>query len=163
MQPFIWGKYLWTSIHYISLGYPENPTNEEKNDYKLFFENIFKVIPCYMCSENYKDHLVALPITQEVLRNTKSLFTWTVQIHNIVNKTLNKKQMSVTEAYQLYTKTYITNNALMVDCFSNLSATKASLSTPNRNWLLVINILMFFIIVLLIGFIFMKRSSRKPS
>ena len=33
MQPYIWGKYLWTSIHYISLGYPENPSKEEQNDY----------------------------------------------------------------------------------------------------------------------------------
>ena len=101
MQPYIWGKYLWTSIHYISLGYPENPSKEEQNDYKEFFENLFRVIPCYTCSENYKDHLQKLPITPQVLQNTKSLFKWTVEVHNLVNKSLNKRLLSYEEAYQL--------------------------------------------------------------
>lgn len=159
MQPYIWGKYLWTSIHYISLGYPENPTQEEQNDYKEYFENLFKILPCYRCSENYKDHLLKIPMTSQVLQNTKSLFKWTVELHNLVNKSLKKRLLSYEEAYQLYTSVHEKNNHIMNDCFSNLS-NKTNTKQPNNNaWLFFINIILVIIILTLL---FMKKSFRKP-
>lgn len=157
MQPYIWGKYLWTSIHYISLGYSQYPTNDEKIEYKDFFENLFKVLPCYACSQNYKEHLIKLPITDEVLKNTKSLFKWTVDLHNLVNKNLDKKITSVEEAYQLYTKVHPNNNQTMIDCFANLSKIKKE-STVSQTWLLLFNI---FLVLIIFSLIFMRKSFQK--
>mgnify|MGYP001195412702 FL=1 len=158
MQPYIWGKYLWTSIHYISLGYPENPSKEEQNDYKEFFENLFRVIPCYTCSENYKDHLQKLPITPQVLQNTKSLFKWTVEVHNLVNKSLNKRLLSYEEAYQLYTKVHEKNNQFMIDCFSNLSNKNTSKLMISNTWMIFLNFILIIIVVVLL---FMRKSFRR--
>lgn len=106
MQPEIWGPYLWRSIHYIAIGYPDKPTSEEVQNYYIFFNNLWKIIPCYKCSINYKRHLDELPIDDFLISKMK-LFEWTVSLHNIVNKELGKKQMSFEEA-----KLYISNNQI---------------------------------------------------
>lgn len=102
MQPELWGKHLWTSVHFIALGYPKNPTPEEVQYYYDFFTNLWKVIPCYKCSVNYKRHLQELPI-EPYLKTKMSLFEWTVKVHNIVNKELGKQEMSLADALKLYT------------------------------------------------------------
>lgn len=114
MKPSSWGKYLWTSIHFIALGYPDNPTEEDVINYKYFFINLWKVIPCYKCSLNYKKHLQELPITNDTLKNRHNLFKWTVDLHNIVNRDLNKSLMNLDEAYSLYSE-----NFTLADTFNN--------------------------------------------
>ena len=37
MTPTKWGKFLWISLHLIALGYPDNPSEQEKKDYHNFF------------------------------------------------------------------------------------------------------------------------------
>eukprot|EP00798_Chlamydomonas_sp_ICE-L_P012881 gene12881-biopygen12823 len=61
IPPSVWGPPLWKSIHYVALGYPANPTPEERRVYKTFFDQILEhLIPCHVCSENYHRHLVEL-------------------------------------------------------------------------------------------------------
>ena len=35
ITPQEWGPHGWKFIHYVSLGYPENPTEEDKHKYKM--------------------------------------------------------------------------------------------------------------------------------
>jgi hypothetical protein len=35
--PDVWGPHGWKFIHYITLGYPTNPTQEDKTKYANFF------------------------------------------------------------------------------------------------------------------------------
>ena len=102
MKPDIWGRHLWLSLHFIALDFSDNPTDEDKLNYKLFFENLHQVIPCYKCSLNYKPNLQQRPITDKDTMNTKSLFKWTVDIHNLVNTELGKKQLSFDDAWIFY-------------------------------------------------------------
>lgn len=101
MMPDTWGKHLWFSIHFIALDYPENPSSMVMAEYKSFFENLWKVIPCYKCSVNYKRHLSELPIS-DYLDSRESLFAWTVELHNIVNKETGKPVMRLDEARKKY-------------------------------------------------------------
>jgi hypothetical protein len=103
MEPKVWGKYIWTSIHILALGYPDKPSNEDIQNYKQFFLNFWKVIPCYKCSQNYLKHLEELPIDNFMTDNL-SLFKWTVGLHNIVNKELGKREFSYEEAYEKFRK-----------------------------------------------------------
>ena len=102
MKPDIWGKHFWYTIHFIALDFPEKPNNEDKRDFQTFFENLHKVIPCYKCSINYVKHLKDRPLENNDLENNETLFRWTVDIHNIVNKNLKKRQMSYDDAWKLY-------------------------------------------------------------
>lgn len=101
MYPELWGKHLWRSIHYISLGYPIKPTAENAEQYRQFFSNLWKVIPCEKCALNYKRHLDELPI-DVYLKDNAALFEWTVKLHNIVNRELGKNEMSFEDAKKMY-------------------------------------------------------------
>ncbi len=103
MEPKIWGKYIWTSIHIIALGYPDKPTQEDKENYKKFFIDLWKVIPCYKCSKNYQKHFEELPI-DNYLDDNMSLFRWTVEFHNIVNKELGKREWTFEETFDKFRK-----------------------------------------------------------
>jgi len=104
MTPEVWGKHLWFSIHFISLGYPSSPTYEQRENYKTFYENLWKVIPCAKCSIHYRDNLNLLSLEgdRDYLENNKTLFEWTVKMHNIVNASLGKPQITLEEAEKFY-------------------------------------------------------------
>ena len=50
----IWGPSMWIALHSISFCYPINPTYEEKQNYKKFFELLGELLPCLYCKESYK-------------------------------------------------------------------------------------------------------------
>ncbi len=101
----IWGSHLWYSIHFIALGYPKNPSNADKTNYKNFYENLVNVIPCADCAEHLKENLKSIPI-DNFLNTREKLFEWTVLLHNQVNKLLNRREWSIQEAHALYTDPY---------------------------------------------------------
>lgn len=43
-------------------------------------------------------------LTQNIISDSTKLFEWTVDIHNEVNKLLNKPEISYTKARQIYEK-----------------------------------------------------------
>jgi len=88
MNQIIWGKHVWKALHYIAIGYPDNPTKKEMKDYKQFYTLLKYVLPCKICREHYKENLKNNPITNENLKNQKNLVKWTIDLHNIVNKQL---------------------------------------------------------------------------
>ena len=97
MQPSLWGRDLWKSLHFIALAYPTKPDLNDKMHYKAFFSNLHKVLPCYQCSVNYQKHLQQLPI-DDYLSDNERLFEWSVMMHNLVNKDTGKREISVEQA-----------------------------------------------------------------
>ena len=96
------GPKLWKNIHNVALlEYPENPSDDDKTYYMNYYKDFWKVIPCLKCSVNYRKNWEELPITS-YLESRKSLFEWTVLLHNTVNKELGKKEISLSEALAIY-------------------------------------------------------------
>lgn len=149
MLPDIWGKHLWFSIHFIAQDYPKTPTHDEMITYKEFFENLWKVIPCYKCGVNYKRHLQELPIDDN-LGSREDLFAWTVELHNIVNRELGKPIMTLDEAKKKYSdpdfNKQIYNKTIIIE-----NDTKASTGNNSYTKFLVptLAILLFIVLVLL--------------
>lgn len=110
ITPDIWGPVGWKFIHFIALGYPQNPTEVQKSDYKTFFESIKNILPCSICSNNYKKHLIDLPLSDEVLQNREELLKWTIDMHNEVNIQNNKKKLSYDEAIDLMLNNFNDDN-----------------------------------------------------
>ena len=107
MNPKTWGKYVWISLHLIALGYPNTPSKTEKEVFYKFFSEFYKILPCEVCSEHMKTHLISQPLTDVHLADTHSLFEWTVSIHNEVNKQLNKKIINIDQAYSIFSNEII--------------------------------------------------------
>jgi len=94
-SPLIWGKCGWRFIHFVALAYPEVPIEQDKIDYYKFFESLKDVLPCPTCAYNYEKKFKQYPPN---LENRKSLFRWTVDIHNSVNKENGKDIFSYEDA-----------------------------------------------------------------
>jgi hypothetical protein len=95
--PDVWGPHGWKFIHYITLGYPSNPTKEDKSKYANFFNSLQYVIPCSICGAHFRENLKNNPINDNILSSKVKLIEWGINIHNLVNKSNNKKQYTYEE------------------------------------------------------------------
>ena len=105
MDPTIWGPKLWFMIHTIALNYPDNPTYQDRRSYEEFYNSLKYVIPCEKCRIHYTQRLKRMPIINH-LDNSNTLFKYTVDLHNQVNKSLNKKIYSYQEVMKIYENHY---------------------------------------------------------
>jgi len=84
----IWGPHLWFSLHCITFGYPDNPTNEDKSNYRNFFISLSNVLPCNKCKESYKKFISTgiTVLTEKTFENRTSLTKWLYLLHQTVNE-----------------------------------------------------------------------------
>ena len=101
IPPSTWGPFFWHTMHIVALGYPNEPTYAEKRAAKEFFESFLHLIPCPICRIHYANHLKDNPVSPS-LDTRKDLFTWTVKIHNLVNKDLGKPEFTELESIGFY-------------------------------------------------------------
>jgi hypothetical protein len=87
----IWGPLQWTFLHIMSFNYPVNPTPEDKKHYRDYILNLQHVLPCKYCRINLKTNLKQLPLTMSVMKNRESFSKYVYELHELVNKMLNKK------------------------------------------------------------------------
>ena len=113
VQPDIWGPHGWKFIHYIALNFPNNPNLQIKQNYKNFFQNLQFVLPCEKCQIHYSSHIQKHKI-DSFLHSRKSLFQWTVDIHNLVNQDLHKKTYTYDEALSIYSNPPQSSNTVYI-------------------------------------------------
>ena len=142
INPTLWGPNLWKFMHYLTLSYPEQPSEYDVNKFKNFFMSIGDYLPCEKCRYNYKDHLQELPLTQNELSCRDNLILWLFNFHNIVNKHLGKKEFTIKE----FNDAYVNN--------MNLPA------NVNKNNILS-NIILFIILIIIVIGIVMYRVNSK--
>ncbi len=101
ITPEVWGPHGWKFIHYVTLAYPENPTQAQKEKYKAFLVLLKDVLPCSLCANHYAENLQKLPLSDEVLSSKENLIKWGIDIHNIVNESKNKPIVKYIEARRI--------------------------------------------------------------
>lgn len=144
LGPNIWGPHLWKALHMISLGYPNEPNEEQKKNYKTFFENFYQVIPCSICSNNYKNNLKELPITNDTMKNQQNLVKWVINVHNIVNKEQGKPIIEYDDGLLLIFNNF--NNSHKHKHLQN----KQNTSTKTSYTLFLLLIILFILIIIAI-------------
>lgn len=96
MGPSVWGPIFWTMMHITTLGYPDAPTEQERQAAIDFFESLRYTIPCPICKQHYSDNLTEHPV-REAIGSKQALIRWLFNIHNKVNQQLKKPQLSWTD------------------------------------------------------------------
>lgn len=91
MLTTIWGPSLWHTLHTMSFNYPVNPTSKNKREYKQFIYGLRCTLPCGKCRDNLKKNLKDLPLTNKDLKNRYTFSRWMYNLHELINKMLNKK------------------------------------------------------------------------
>jgi hypothetical protein len=102
--PDTWGPVVWHALHYITLGYPSNPSQDKKDKYKHFFTLLSDVLPCSICANHFSENLIKMPLSDEVLETKESLVKWLIDFHNIVNEKNKKPIIKYEEARKLIEK-----------------------------------------------------------
>ena len=112
IKPEFWGPSAWKFMHYISLGYPINPSENDKLNYKNFYYSLQYILPCEKCQINYRKNILENPI-DNFLKDRESLTKWVIDIHNKVNLETNKSIYDYEEAISLYKNHTNTNDYLL--------------------------------------------------
>ena len=110
LNPQIWGPPAWFFIESIIISYPKNPTIEEKESYKNFFNSLPYILPCQKCKEHFKRFLSKYPLDNSILKSKERFIIWILSAHNNVKKVNNSKNISIENFYKFYNKQYNTEN-----------------------------------------------------
>lgn len=90
MMTTLWGPSAWIFIHSVGHGYPLEPSQDHKNNYRQFFESLSDVLPCKYCRESFKQFITTgdTKLTDDIFKNRDSLTEWLYNIHEKVNNKL---------------------------------------------------------------------------
>ena len=92
------GRRTWALLHSITNTFPDNPSNEDKNMMKKFLYGLARSYPCKVCG----GHLLKMLDKKGIkMDNKKEFINYICNIHNIVNKVLNKTQFDCDQAYNV--------------------------------------------------------------
>ena len=87
----IWGPKLWGLIHSFSVNNNLKISDNLKHNYYIFYTSLMHIIPCIICKEHYGEIIYSLNKLEESEITRNYLKKWGFDIHNIINKLLNKK------------------------------------------------------------------------
>ena len=150
IEPRLFGPSFWGAIHYAALGAPEVLDENHKLIYMNFYKSLPQILPCITCGEHFAELLHEIPINP-FLNTSVRLFEWTVIVHNVVNKRLNKPEITVVDArnkwMQLDNLKINTNNEIK----SNNSHISDESNNKNNNNLLYELLLKCIIILMVFG------------
>ena len=113
--PNVWGPHGWKFIHYVALGYPDEPTDADKRSYKKFYESLRDILPCQSCADHYRDTIHMYPVDGH-LSSREELLRWSFDIHNTVNKRIGKPTLTYEKAIRLYTHKQFHNTHVLRKC-----------------------------------------------
>lgn len=93
MSPAVWGPIFWTTMHIVSLGYSNTPSEEEQYSASAFYNSLGSMIPCPICRSHYKMFLKESPI-ENAVKSREDLIQWVFLVHNKVNAQLGKPELT---------------------------------------------------------------------
>lgn len=88
----VFGPYIWEGSHYITFNYPHNPTQEDKEHYKKYFESLCYVLPCSKCREHYTENFYKneqIKLKESDLESRATLTHWWWKFHKFVSQMLD--------------------------------------------------------------------------
>jgi hypothetical protein len=104
-EPSVWGPHYWFFLHTVAECYPENPNEVLKRKYYDLIQNIPLFIPISEIGDKFSRLLDKYPVTP-YLCSKQSFVRWMHFIHNKINVSLEKPELSLPEALAKYRSHY---------------------------------------------------------
>jgi hypothetical protein len=105
LNPEVWGPFYWFVLHTIALTYPINPNEVIKKKYYDFIQNLPLFLPVSTIGNQFSVLLDKFPVTP-YLDSQPSFVKWMHFIHNKINETLNKPEITMEDAMVNYYEHY---------------------------------------------------------
>ena len=101
-----WGNSYWFTIHHTAIFAPSVLNDNWKLSYKSFISGLQWTLPCNECRHHIEENLAELEAKNisidDYLTTNLKIFEFTVILHNSVNVMLNKPEITLREAIQIY-------------------------------------------------------------
>ena len=118
LDPDIWGPHYWFVLHTISLTYPTNPNDVTKKKYYDFIQNIPLFLPSQTIGNKFSKYLDMYPVTP-YLDSRESFIKWVNFIHNKVNISIGKEELTLTDSMTKYYEKYKPKEIIMRENIKN--------------------------------------------
>jgi hypothetical protein len=105
LEPKVWGPFYWFVLHTITLSYPLNPNEVTKKKYYEFIQNLPLFIPNSDIGDAFSKIINDYPVTP-YLDSRPSFIKWMHFIHNKINLSLGKEEVSMDDAMISYYEHY---------------------------------------------------------
>lgn len=109
LDPTVWGPHYWFVLYTIALTYPLHPNDVAKKKYYDFVQNIPIFLPNTAIGTEFSKLLDKYPVTP-YLDSRPSFLKWNHFIHNRINVTLGKSEISMADALEEYYDYYKPKN-----------------------------------------------------
>ena len=103
---FMWQSITWIFFHKLSL----NQDTSKNNYYEKFFNSFRYIIPCSICRNHYISMLNEPKLNLKKRIENKTLFEFTIDIHNIVNKRIGGFQWNYEKSRKYYNSFFFNIN-----------------------------------------------------
>jgi len=110
LTPGVWGPKTWFFLDSMAMGYPENPTDDEKLSAKNLILSLKDLLPCWGCRVNYAKYLEDYTKTDpldKIVEKRESLIGFIISLHNDVRERNGDKIISVEDTFKYYNKEYL--------------------------------------------------------
>jgi hypothetical protein len=104
-NPAVWGPHYWFFLHSVAYYYPEYPNDTTKRKYYDLIQNMPLFIPSETIGNRFSRLLDKYPVTP-YLDKRESFIRWVNFIHNKINYTIGKAEMSIDESVAAYELQY---------------------------------------------------------
>ena len=108
----IWGPNLWGAMHSLSFTYPADCESgcEHRKAFHSFLKSLKTLLPCAKCKNHYTTWFnknITRGEQSEIFDSRENLSRALIDLHNDVDKRLNKTQLSFDEAKQKYMRSSV--------------------------------------------------------
>ena len=152
LDPKIWGPHGWLFIESCLLSYPNNPSNNDKSNFKNFIYSIKSILPCSNCRDHFSEYLDNHPLDDNILSSKENILKWILGAKNNVKKINGQNELTYEEFIKYYINFYSIKNLNQESCSSTCNKKclkKKNYRFFNENIMEYIYIIIFIIIIFL--------------
>lgn len=119
IDPKIWGKSFWYTLHTISFNYPDNPNDTAKRKYYDLIQNLPLFLPNKKIANEFSNILDKYPV-KPYLDSKGMLIKWMHFIHNEINKFNNKDPMPYNQFIKSMEEGFVEKKIIEKNYFNNI-------------------------------------------
>lgn len=101
MNPSVWGSHYWFFLHTVARHYPTHPSSIHRKIHYRLISNFHEFIPDPVSAKAFTEVLRENPVSP-YLDSKRDFMLWTNHVHNVINKKLDKEEVS----FEQYVSTY---------------------------------------------------------
>lgn len=101
LDPEVWGPHYWFFLFTTAIHYPEHPNEVTRKKYYDFIQNLPLFLPNPEIMKSFSQLIDKYPVTP-YLDSRAAFIKWVHFIHNRINVSLNKDEVSLEDALERY-------------------------------------------------------------